>query len=152
MRWRLRFQERKLDDLFISVSKIEDDEIKSYMSKLLCVRTSGFIESSLKNLINEYLCGSVPKPVEFYVNSKMKAVANLRFEKLLDTLNAFNESWKFEFLNKVTDEQKAALNSLISNRNNIAHGENDAISFEVMKRYYLNAKEVVWLLEKIIKK
>jgi Mg/Co/Ni transporter MgtE len=152
MRLKLEFQEKKLDQLFLTVSQMTDDETKALMSKFLCVRASGFIESSLKNLINEYTSKSVPKPIENFVNTKIKNITNLKYDRLAEVLGSFNEKWKEDFCNQISDEQKAALNSLVSNRNNIAHGENDVISYELMKNYYRNTKEVVDILKKIVKK
>ncbi len=152
MKLRLESQEKRLDELFKTVEKVTDDELKSLLSKHLCVRTSGFIETALKSLISDYMSGTSPQPIQQYVTLKLKNVTNLRFEKLSEFLSTFNASWKQQFEIGMTDERRAALNSIINNRNNIAHGENDSISYLSMRDYYLHAKEVVMLLKLIIKK
>jgi RiboL-PSP-HEPN len=152
MRWKLDQQEKKIDNLFELVGKVSDDETKAILSKFLCVRTSGFIESSIKNLLNEYVQGSSPKNIQQFVSKKIKTITNLKFDRLAETLGLFSDNWKECFIEQITDEQKAALNSVVSNRNNIAHGETDSISYEIMKDYYLHARSVVDLLKIIIKK
>lgn len=152
MKWKLEQQERKLDNLFELVKKIEDEEEKAYLSKFLCVRTSGYIESSIRNLINEFTDKSTPKPIQSYVNKETKYITNLRFDKLCVLLSMFDTNWKRKFEKEISDEQKSAINSIVSNRNNIAHGENDTISFLAMKDYYKCSKEVVNILKNIIKK
>jgi hypothetical protein len=152
MKWKLSQQEKKLDTLFELVGKIPDDETKGVLSKFLCVRTSGFVESSVKNLLNEYIQGSCPKNVQQFISKKVKTISNLKYERLIELLGLFSEEWKEAFIDQISDEQKAALNSIISNRNNIAHGEIDSISYLIMKEYFIHIKAVVEILKGVIKK
>lgn len=152
MSLKIQQQEKKLDDLFKLVEAVTDDETKAVLSKFLCVRTSGFIETTIKNLINDYIDGTSPKKVQDFVNKKMRSVTNLRYDKILLVLDMFSSEWRDEFIAKTTDEEKSALNSIVSNRNNISHGEVDAISFVTMKLYYVQAKKIVENLKAIIKK
>jgi hypothetical protein len=103
-------------------------------------------------LINEYIDGTSPKTIQEFVNKKMKSITNLKYDRILSTLELFSNDWKNEFANKISEEEKAALNSIVSNRNNISHGDVDVISFEIMKAYYIHAKSISILLKKIIKK
>lgn len=152
MRLRLESQEHQLDTLFSTVEKQPDDEIKAYLSKYLCVRTSGFLENVVKNLISEYVTGSTPKPIENYVSREMRNLTNLDDKKLCNFLKKFDPTWEENFLKEISERQKSSLRSVISNRNNIAHGNQDSISFIQMKQYYEDIKEVVQLLKGIIKK
>lgn len=149
---KIHSQQRKLDDLYTLVETIKDEEVQALMAKFLCVRTSGFLESSLKNLINEYLHGTSPKPIESFVNNKIKRETNLKYERLATILELFNREWADKLSREITDDQKEALNTIVSNRNNIAHGENDNISFYLIKDYYDRIKEVIGILIKVIKK
>lgn len=152
MRWKLEQQERKLDNLFKLVQGIEDEEEKAILSKFLCIRASGFIESSIRNLIADFTIGSAPKQIQSYVNKETKYITNLKYERLLDLLASFDNNWRDVFQNEITDEQKSALNTIVSNRNNISHGENDNISYALMESYYLRVKEVVEILKRIMSK
>lgn len=152
MKFRLDHQEKKLDELFKLVHNVKDDEIQAYLSKLLCIRASGLLESSVKNLISEYVSGSSPKPIESFVSKSIKNLTNLRDEKLITSLRSFSDDWANELVKQITDEQRSALNSVITNRNNIAHGENDNITFTSMQMYYFKVKEVIEILKRIIKK
>lgn len=59
---------------------------------------------------------------------------------------------KMIFAKKMDDKLKSSLNSLISNRNNIAHGIPDAITFNIIKEHYEATKNVIRILDNIIKK
>jgi len=149
---KIHSQQKKLDDLYNLVENIKDEEVQALMAKFLCVRTSGFLESSLKNLINEYLHGTSPKPIESFVNNKVKRETNLKYDRLVSILESFDKEWANKLSNEITDNQKEALNTIVSNRNNIAHGENDNISYVLIRDYYQRIKEVVVILIKVVKK
>lgn len=152
MRLKLEQQETKLNQLFSKVESVADEETKAILSKFLCVRTSGYIEAALKALVNEFVSGSSPKCVQRFVNDKMRTVTNLKYERILNILSSYDDDWSRRFSELITEEQRAALNSIVSNRNNISHGENDSVSYELMKGYFEHAKHVVRTLKEIVKK
>ncbi|GAA4327732.1 hypothetical protein GCM10023115_41690 [Pontixanthobacter gangjinensis] len=152
MKWKLEQQEKKLDNLFDLVQNVEDEEQQAILSKFLCIRASGFVESSIRNLIAEFTDGSAPKQIQSYVGKETKYITNLRYDRLSKLLGTFDSSWKEELEEKISEEQKSALNTIVSNRNNIAHGENDAISYSLMFNYYSRIKEVVEILKNIVRK
>lgn len=145
-------QEKQLDNLFAMIDILPEDEIKSCLAKHLCVRTSGFVENAVKTLISNYTEGSCPKRIESFVLRKIKTVTNLSDDKITEFLRNFSDEWARDFDNQISDKQRSSLNTVISNRNNIAHGQNDNISFHYMKQYYLDVKEIVVLLKTIIKR
>ena len=152
MRLRLDSQERKLDILLTQINSTQDDEIKAHLSKYFCVRVSGYLENVLKSLVASYSEGSSPQAVSAYVQNTMKNVTNLSEDKLTKLLKKFNDDWELTFLDKVSDQQLESLNSLISNRNSIAHGQQDNISHRYIGQYYKDVKGIVLILKDIIKK
>jgi hypothetical protein len=151
--YRLNLLERNLDNLFSEVSSLVEDDInKAHLSRYLCVRTSGYLESVIRNLIVNYCEGTSPKEIETYISKRSKYITNLEYKKILTLLDEFSTEWRVAFENSINEEQKASINSVVSNRNNIAHGNTDSITFRNMKEYYSHVKEVAELLKKIIKK
>ena len=65
----------------------------------------------------------------------MKTFTNVDCDKLVTFLESFSSDWTTAFLARMNDELKSSLNSLISNRNNIAHGNTNSITFNKIKRY-----------------
>ena len=152
MRLQIENQERKLDKLLENIDRVEDDELKAHLSKYFCVRISGYLENVLKILIASYSEGSSPQPVSNYLQNSIKSITNLSEDKIQNTLSKFSEDWGVNFSNRVTEQQVQSLNSIISNRNNIAHGQQDNISYKTIGQYYLDLKEIIKLLRDIIKK
>lgn len=152
MRLSLELQEKKLDDLFKEVSLVKDDEIKSHLSKYLCIKVSGYFENVLKVLISDYVSKSCSKESANYIISNTKRITNLSDEKLTDFLKSFSDKWTDDYNYAITDQHRSSLNSLISNRNSIAHGQQDSISFKIIEQYYHDLKEIVIYLKLIIAK
>jgi len=152
MRLQIKNQERKLDELLKNIDTVTDDELKAHLSKYFCVRISGYLENVLKILVANYSEGSSPRPVSNYLQNDLKNVTNLSEEKMQRLLNKFSEDWCINFTDKVTEQQLQSLNSIISNRNSIAHGQQDNISYKVIGQYYADLKEIVKILRDTIKK
>ena len=141
-----------IESLFKLGEKIKDEEIQGHFAKYLCIKTSGLLENYVKATIGDYVDNSSSKPTANYVKSKMKAFASIDYQKLTNFLGSFNQDWKNDFCEKMDDKLKSSLNSLISNRNNIAHGIPDAITFNIIKEHYEATKNVIRILDNIIKK
>src|SRR5580692_9359814 len=149
----LELQEQKLDALFAEISKFDEDEIKSHLAKYLCIQASGYLENVIKELIADYHDGSCKKETEKYVNNKIKNFTSINEKKLKSLLKSFNETWEYKFQNSISDKELASLNSIISQRHLIAHGNGSGsnISYGNMVKYYQDLKQIVVLLRQIIK-
>jgi hypothetical protein len=152
MRQIIENQERKLDKLLSDISTIQDDELKAHLSKYFCVRISGYLENVFKILVANYSEGSSQKPVTNYLQNDLKNITNLSEEKIQRTLIKFSDDWYNIFNSKVSEQQLQSLNSIISNRNSIAHGQQDNISYKVIGQYYTDLKVIVEALKDTIKK
>ncbi|HLP51361.1 MAG TPA: MAE_28990/MAE_18760 family HEPN-like nuclease [Chitinophagales bacterium] len=152
---RIDSQEQRLEALFAEVKKIDEgDELKSHLSKYLCLQVSGYLENVLRDLITEYAKGKCPQAIANYVNYNIEYCTNLKDERLYEILGSFDTTWADTFRTSLTQEQKASLNSIIANRNQIAHGNyfNSNISYRSISDYYSDLKEIVRVLRTIIKK
>lgn len=152
MRLRLDNQTRKLDTLLESIGSVTDDELKAHLSKYFCVKISGYLENVIKVLVANFSEGSSPRAVSNYLQQDLKRVTNLSENRLGELLKKFSPYWEEQFFQRVTEQQMESLNSVISNRNNIAHGQQDNISYRIIGQYYNDIKEIADLLKDIIKK
>lgn len=152
MRLRLETQQRRLDELIGLMDSLEDEAAKSHFAKYLCIRVSGYLENVIKTLVSTYIDKSCPAPVQTFVKNKIKNTTNLSTDKIVLFLESFNKTWASEFETKLSDKMSESLNSVVSNRNQIAHGGQDNISPNTIKGYYDDIKDVVEILQEIIKK
>ncbi len=152
MKLKLESQERKLDDLYQQISKVQDDEIKAHMSKYFCIKMSGYLENTIKILVANYSEKSSPQAISAYVQNSLKTTTNLSEDKLINLLKKFNDDWAVSFTEKINEQQIESLNSIISNRNSIAHGQQDNISYQIISQYFSDIKQIIGILKEIIKK
>lgn len=114
---------------------------------------AGDIENVIRYLIIIFCDGSSPKQIESYLTKGTKSITNLDYKKNVNLLGEFCSDWQNEFIKNVTSEQQASLNSVVSNRNDIAHGDHqDSITYRNIQDYYVDIKEVAKILKTIIKK
>lgn len=152
MNYRIRSRITSLDALYKTAENIQDEEIQAHFAKYLCVRTSGLLENYIKSQVGDYVDASSSKPSSSFVRNKTKNFTNIDYNKLTNFLNSFSSDWKDQFEDSLDAELKSSLNTIISNRNNIAHGNNDSITFRSMKTHYENLKRILAVLDIIISK
>lgn len=154
MRLRLSSYEKSLDNLFNQVSAIKEIEIKSHLAKYLCIQLSGYLENVVKSLVDEYHNGTCKPATASYISNKMRNFNNINEERLKTLLKNFDKEWEYQFTSTISEEWLSSLESIISQRNLIAHGNagRSNISFMNVEKYYRDLKELVRVLSGVIHK
>jgi hypothetical protein len=108
--------------------------------------SSGFIEEALKTILREYArhtavttSGYVIKQLDYFRNPKTDYIREL--------VRAFDETWGDAFSAKIEGEFADAVDSIVNNRNRIAHGLDVGISYGTVSDYYRAACEVIKLID-----
>lgn len=142
---------QRIDNLFKKVALFEELEIKSEWSKYLCILVSGFIEESLRVLLEKYCENKASANIQKFVGKKIDDITNCKTEKIKRILLEFSSDWENEFTNKINDQIKTAIDNVVQNRHKIAHGKSIPMSYHNILNYYNNVKKAVEILEEIIK-
>lgn len=120
-----------------------DEETLAHWACYLCVLTSGLLEASLKSILTEYVTARSHPDVTNFVESKLEGITNLNEERVYKLLNSFRPAWAELFRERRTDTQKDALDSVIANRNQIAHGRSVGLTLSRMKAYHREIVKVI---------
>lgn len=77
----------------------------------------------------------------------------MKAKKICEILDTFSNDWKNLLEQELSENSqlKSSLDSLITLRNDIAHGQNGVASVSNVKQYFNDAKKVVDLFDTIIK-
>ena len=144
---------RDLDNLKTKIDGVDDEEVKSSLLKLFCVRTAGLLEVFLKTRISEYSKGKVPPEINRFMTAKFRDITNLKSSKFLDVLTSFSVDWADKFRNYLEEheQEKDSLDSIIAQRHSIAHGQSSTIGSASMKQYYGDVKHLVGFLDGVIR-
>lgn len=127
-----------------------DDELRSSLARYACVLTSGYLEEAIRVLVGGWCDGKSHPHVRAYVGRQLDWFSNPKLGKILDELAHFSAAWHDSFEAALTDEEKDAVNSVVNNRHQIAHGRNVGVSTVPMKRYFNDCKSVVRKLDAVI--
>lgn len=135
-----------LDATFARAKKIDPSEIelRADFARHLCVLVSGFLDQTVKNYTSEYARNRSNQAVANYVIKSVKQLTNLKAEKLKQHVLSFDHTWQAQVEALIADERKDAINSLVTLRHGIAHGQPDDVTLVRVEGYY---REIVKVIE-----
>lgn len=122
-------------------------EVRAEWSRYLCVRASGFIEISVQNIFGQYADKRSQPAVANYVKRRLERFYVPKMNDILDLAQLFDAELRESIANDTDEAMKAAIDSIIANRNKIAHGEDVGISHSTLEDYYRRAVKVIEVLE-----
>lgn len=141
-----------LDATFARVSRIDlaEVELRADFARHLCVLVSGFIDQSVKSYTIEYVRKRSSPTVTNYVSKSIVNLTNLKAEKLTNHLLSFDASWRPSLEVLISDERKAAVDSVVALRHGIAHGVPGDLTVARMNGYYAEVTKVMGGIAKIM--
>jgi hypothetical protein len=147
-------RQQKLDRLFAQVAAFvgpagkPDIEMQAQWARHLCVLTSGFIETSVRQIFEDYAKSKTYDARLFsYVSEQLARFQNPRMDAICQLCGTFSADWRAAIEAATAGELRESVNSIVSNRHLIAHGEDSGISYVQMKTYYERAVKMLELLE-----
>jgi hypothetical protein len=128
----------------------DEPELQAQLARYLCVLLSGHIEQSLISLMREHARNKSAPTIFGYAEYNLSRLQNAKFEDILQLLGRFNPSWRDRFENGVSEEIKDAVDSVVNNRNQIAHGMDVGISIVTFERFYKCVRTLLTELETFV--
>ena len=142
--------EDKLDNLFDQYRSLPEDLfIQSHWSRYLCILVSGYLEISVGAILINYVEGKASVSVKKYVSKQVGSLQNVKAGKIYDLVGSFSADWEHRLRTQTDGAVRDAIDSVVANRNQIAHGRDANISFTVVKGYYERCKEFIEIMESI---
>ncbi|ORC30660.1 hypothetical protein B4O97_17900 [Marispirochaeta aestuarii] len=142
-------RQRRIDNLFKKVTVIlkgdsYDIELIAEFTKYLCVLVSGHLEKSIYMCLLAYSSNHGSIEVRNYIDSNLKNFTNARTGKIESLLEQFNREWKSNLVEmRDYEEIKGSVNSLITVRHAIAHGNTIDLSMVSLTKYYDDTKKLI---------
>jgi len=146
---RLLVKQKQIEDLFTEIgSFIGDPEVKAYLTYYLCIRVSGFLEDCVRSVFSEYVDGNSQNYVKTFVGEKLRKIPNPTWSAIVSLAKDFNDNWSIQLKSNVEKPSTDAVDSIVYNRNIIAHGGTSSITLSELENYYKAAINVINELEK----
>lgn len=146
---KLSVEREILNSLFKKTDDFENEkEIQSHWVKYLCVLSSGHIENSIRYIYIHYAEKKSHKNVANHITNNLRHFQNANTEKILTLTSTFSKDWRDELEKFITDDMKDSIDSIVRNRNKIAHGESVGLTYSGLKKYWENTIKVLEFIEK----
>ncbi len=144
-------QQQKIEDLINKTDNAtnRDLSLQSEWAKYLCIVCAGFLENALQELYSEFADVAASEPVARFVKRELSFIQNPKSDRFIEIAKSFKEEWAKD-LNDFMDKNggNSAINSIMSNRHNIAHGKDSTITLSLLKDYFQRALKVIEHIEK----
>jgi hypothetical protein len=82
-----------------------------------------------------------------YVEDQLQFFYNPKTNRILELAGAFDPGWRTSLEAAIEDEIRDALDTIVENKNRVAHGRDSQITFAGISAYYERATRVLDLLE-----
>ena len=129
-------------------ASLNDFELLAHWAKYLCVLVAGFLENSLTEVYSEFVTDSSSPAVARFATTMLGNIQNPKAQRFVEIAGAFDDEWRAELeLFIASNGRKEALDSIMANRHQIAHGENSGITLARVNQYLEKCIEVIDFLE-----
>jgi len=140
----------RIDQLYRSLGgdKTPDEYLLSIIASHICILQSGILENIVKETLGEYCDKRCTAEVANFVKRRLKDLQNPRTDKLEDLLGSFSESWRKDLVAFWVDgETRGHINSIVTNRNQIAHGRTTTVTISQTKDWLRSIKRFADYIE-----
>jgi hypothetical protein len=79
------------------------------------------------------------------VEYELSDFQNPKMGRILELVAKFSLEWRRE-LDNLDDEITSAVNSIVSNRNLIAHGQDTSVTFSMVKHWYEGVNKLIAII------
>lgn len=145
---RVRQELQRLDAIISSFNYDLDPLYQSVLAQYICVRLSGVIENTVRDTMTRTAEGLHPRASRF-ISKTLNSFQNPKTGKIFDLIGQFDDDWRKELEISISDECKAAINSVVANRHAIAHGGSSQISLHQIKTWMVEIKKFCAFLDSI---
>lgn len=118
-------------------------EVQSHWAKYTCVVMSGYIENSIQEILRSFTEERCPSQVLNYTSSQLRFFQSGTVENILKVVGSFDRTWELDLTAFITEERRAAINSIIGNRHRIAHGLDVSVTVHQLSEWYPRVNEVI---------
>ena len=146
---------RSLHDLRTWTRSIKTlDPVHKYIVAYAIILCSGTLERAFKNIIADQVSvGCSPQVCKCIDRVIRQCSTNPRYEEIVKVLSMFDKVWSAAFkmrVQELPEHYRQSLESLVKNRNLVAHGGAVTSGFGEVVSYYYRARRVVAQIEKAI--
>lgn len=132
---------REIDQALEDIKEFSGNaRVKNLLTQALLILICAQFEKEIKNFLTQRCASVSDEAVKKYIDDHMQgpALRSLKVNELSGLLGKFDISYKEVFKQKISENGQAATtyDSILTNRNKVAHGKGSNATFEDVKIYY----------------
>jgi len=130
-----------------------DPELNAYLAGYLVVLISGVYEDCIEHLVNQRARRSNDQELSSYVRERThRSFMNPNTQNIVSLLDRFSKAYKKSFVKRVNSTSKAAIDSIVDNKNWLAHGDTGKLQVTVrdVSDYFRRSARAIEVLEDIV--
>lgn len=130
--------------------------ISPYLTKYSIIRACGVIETSFKSIIADFCSLRSKRQVKRFISKRVReGSANPSLDNIYKFLGDFDSVWKDGLKAKINlepnrDNLRTSIESLVSARNEFAHGGNPNVSITDILTYFQHSRRIIELLDEVV--
>jgi hypothetical protein len=132
-----------------SAATAVDFELQAHWARYACVLAAGLLENAVVDLYSDFVNRNAQKPVANYATVQVAKIQNPKTSRFIEVARCFKSSWADEVEKFVEQNgRKEAIDAIMANRHQIAHGKDSSITVARVSAYLDKAEEVLGFIEK----
>jgi len=133
--------------------EVNDQKLASMLSSYLVVSISGTYEDCIEYLFIQRAGKNNDKEIQNLVKTLIDLhFRNPNYENIKKMVKALDSKYGTILRDKIADKNIEGINSIVTNKNNVAHGEVSNATIRDIKNYHKNALKIFKVLEEIFSK
>ncbi len=142
----------ELTNIKLYINKNPLDSMVKYLVSYSVIRSCGTVEIVYKDIIYNHLIQNANKEAISYFSKNIKdSSSNPKTGRISSLLEQINPKWKTSFENNLKDTvDKEHLNSLVTLRNQVAHGSSITASIDNIIKYFDSGCNILNILDSIV--
>ena len=122
------------------------------MSAYLTVVISGVYEDCIEHLFGERAAKAGDAELQYYVKTTLgERFRNPKYAKIIEMLSKFSPDYVKQLRGLVEEPARLGLDSIVDNKNLVAHGSVSNATLADVSKYYADAKALLDALEDVLK-
>ena len=147
----LDLQYKEIKDLIDATSTFTDRniELQGHWGKYLCVLAAGFLENAVKIVYTKFAKDSSSPQAGHFITKTLEKIRSPKARKFIEVATSFDKQWGTDMKKyfATTTGTRDAINSIMHNRHQIAHGKSVNILVAQVKDYLEKSVDVVSFIE-----
>jgi hypothetical protein len=131
---RQRLQGR-IERLLVRARRTTDDELQAELARYLCILVSSLIEERCRERASTFADVRSAPEITRFVRAQMRRFRSPSAANIRDFFSGFDPVRANGWYEGLADDQRDALDSIVANRNQLAHGVSVGLSLGMLTSY-----------------